>query len=184
MDADPKAVAMQVLQTLEEQARRSRAQEHRVPDALVREVDWQGLAFMVGGETFLAAMDELRELLPWPEAITPVPGTKPWMLGLANVRGELLPVVDLQQFLYGEPTAIDSRCRVLVIRNRGNSTGLLVPQVLGMRHLPMDQRRDNRNPGGPVGRYVYDLFETEGESRPVFSMAALANDEQFLSASR
>ncbi len=184
MDADPKTVATEVLQTLDEQAQRSRAQEGRVPDALVREVDWQGLAFEVGGEIFLAAMDELRELLPWPEAITPVPGTKPWMLGLANVRGELLPVVDLQQFLHGDPTVIDSRCRVLVIRNRGNSTGLLVPQVLGMRHLPLDRRRDNRNPGGPVGRYVYDLFETEEQPWPVLSMAALANDERFLSASR
>ena len=172
------------LEVLADQARRSRRQEDRVPDTLVQESDWQGLAFELDGEELLAAMSELRELLPWPESITPVPGTQPWLLGLANIRGELLPVVDLQQFVGGTPTTIDSRCRILVIRNRGNSTGLLVPAVLGMRHMPLDQRRDNQDTEGRLGRFIYDLFEAGGRTWQVFSMAALANDEKFLSAAR
>ncbi len=184
MKDQARQLAREALETLLDQARRSRDQEERVPDTLVQEADWQGLAFMLDGEELLAAMNELRELLPWPEAVTPVPGTQSWMLGLANVRGELLPVVDLQQFVGGDPTPIDDRCRILVIRNRGNSTGLLVPVVLGMRHMPVEQRRDNQDIEGRLGRYIYDLFEVDGRTWRVFSMAALANDEKFLSAAR
>ena len=36
-------------------------------------------------------------------AVTVVPGTKDWMLGLANIRGELLPIVDLQRYIGGAP---------------------------------------------------------------------------------
>ena len=184
MKDEARQLAREALETLVDQARRSHDQKARVPDTLVQEADWQGLAFVLDGEELLAAMNELRELLPWPEAVTPVPGTHGWMLGLANVRGELLPVVDLQQFLGGDPTVLDDRCRVLVIRNRGNSTGLLVPAVIGMRHMPLYQRRDNQDVGGRLGRFIYDLFEVDGRIWRVFSMAALANDENFLSAAR
>ncbi len=174
--------AAEVLAKLAEYARRSEAQEERVPATLVKEEDWQGLAFVLDGVRLVAAMDELRELLPFPEGVTRVPGTQSWMLGLANIRGELLPIVDLQQFIGGPPVVINERCRVLVIRNRGASTGLLVPTVIGMRHLPLERQIPNAEFEGLVGPYVYDVFQQEDEVWPVFSMAALANDERFLSA--
>jgi twitching motility protein PilI len=171
-----------VLAKLQEYAARSEAQEGRVPAALVKEEDWQGLAFVLDGVKLVVAMDEVRELLPYPEAVTRVPGTQGWMLGLANIRGELLPIVDLQQFIGAPPVVINDRCRVLVIRNRGASTGLLVPSVVGMRHLPLERQITDAEFEGLVGRYVYDVFELEDGVWPVFSMAALANDEHFLSA--
>ena len=47
--------------------------------------------------------DEVVEILPMPQ-VTPVPGAQPWLLGVANIRGNLLPIVDLKQFLEGERT--------------------------------------------------------------------------------
>jgi len=147
---------------LGEYARRSEAQEEKVPATLVKEEDWQGLAFVLDG--------------------TRVPGTRNWMLGLANIRGELLPIVDLQQFMGSAPVPLNERCRVLVIRNRGASTGLLVSSVLGMRHLPLEKQIADADFEGVLGQYVYDVFALEDGVWPVFSMAALANDERFLSA--
>ena len=173
---------VEVLARLRDYAQRSEAQDAKVPATMVKEEEWQGLAFMLDGVRLVTAMDEVRELLPYPDAVTRVPGTKPWMLGLANIRGELLPIVDLQRFLGSPPVPLNDRCRVLVIRNRGTSTGLLVPTVLGMRHLPLNRQIQNADFEGVLEPYVYDLFKLDDEIWPVFSMAALANDERFLSA--
>ena len=184
MAEDSQQMRVQALEKLADYERRSEAQEHKVPATMVKEEDWQGLAFVLDGVKLVTAMDEVRELLPYPSDITGVPGTREWMLGLANVRGELLPIVDLQQFLGSAPVVINDRCRVLVIRNRGASTGLLVSTVMGMRHLPVDRQIPDAEFEGVLGQYVYDVFALEDGVWPVFSMAALANDERFLSAAR
>ena len=171
-----------VLQRLADMDRRSREQESLVPATMVKEEDWQGLAFVLDGVKVITAMNEIRELLPYPEAVTRVPGTKSWMLGLANIRGELLPIVDLQQFIGGSAVVVDDHSRVLVIRNKGASTGLLVSSVLGMRHLPLNAQIADAHFEGVLGQYVYDVFGLEDGVWPVFSMAALANDNKFMAA--
>ncbi|WP_456374694.1 chemotaxis protein CheW [Thiolapillus sp.] len=171
-----------VLQYLSRVSERSKAQESLVPATMVKEEDWQGLAFVLDGVKIISAMDEIRELLPYPDSVTRVPGTANWMLGLANIRGELLPIVDLQQFIGGSPIVVNDQSRVLVIRNRGASMGLLVSSVLGMRHLPMSKQIPDTRFDGLLGHYVYDVFALDDGVWPVFSMAALANDERFMSA--
>jgi twitching motility protein PilI len=182
MSDDSAQAVQEVLERLIDVDRRSRGQESLVPATMVKEEDWQGLAFVLDGVKVISAMDEIRELLPYPESVTRVPGTKSWMLGLANIRGELLPVVDLQQFIGGGAVVVDDRSRVLVIRNKGASTGLLVSSVLGMRHLPISKQIADAHFDGTLGRYVYDVFGLDDGVWPVFSMAALANDEHFMAA--
>ena len=61
--------------------------------------EWVGVAFRLAGEVFLVAREETREVLAYPAAVTRVPGARSWIRGLANVRGQLLPIVDLRAFL-------------------------------------------------------------------------------------
>jgi len=182
MPEDKAQELQSVLQRLADIDRRSRAQESLVPATVIKEEDWQGLAFVLDGVKVIAAMNEIRELLPYPESVTRVPGTKNWMLGLANIRGELLPIVDLQLFIGGGAISVNEQSRVLVIRNQGTSTGLLVSSVIGMRHLPVSKKMTDAHFEGSLGRYVYDVFGLEDGVWPVFSMAALANDEHFMAA--
>ncbi len=161
---------------------RSQAQGDWVPAVNLDVQGWQGLAFMLDGMHVVAAMDEVRELIPYPESVTLVAGAKAWVVGLANVRGDILPIIDLQQFIGGEPVVANKKSRVLVIRNRGASTGLLVPTVRGMHHLPVDKLLRNAGFEGTMEKYIYDIFELEDYLWPVFSMAALFNDDEFRSA--
>src|SRR5687768_18608043 len=61
------------------------------------EREWVGVAFRLGSENFLVAREETREVLGFPSVLTRVPGAKGWIRGVANVRGTLLPVVDLDR---------------------------------------------------------------------------------------
>lgn len=58
---------------------------------------WQGMGFQVGGLRLVSAMGEIDEILK-PPKVAALPGVKSWVLGVANVRGRLIPVVDLHEF--------------------------------------------------------------------------------------
>ena len=72
--------------------------------------EWVGIGLRLGNERFVVGREEVREVLMLPSTLTRVPGAKPWIRGLANVRGHLLPIADLRGFLgAGEASADRSR---------------------------------------------------------------------------
>lgn len=91
------------------------------------------LGFQAGSENWLIALPDAGEILPPPE-LSPVPLTRPWYRGLANVRGTLYGVVDFAHF-HGEAPAIPAgRARLLLVGARhGLSCALLVSHVTGLR---------------------------------------------------
>ncbi|MGD2084433.1 MAG: chemotaxis protein CheW [Chromatiales bacterium] len=140
---------------------------------------WEGVVFSVSGVRLVSALGELVEILNHPPRVTAVPGALPWVLGIANIRGSLLPIIDLQHFLGGRPTVAGRRTRVLVIRHEGTPAGLLVGEVFGMRHFFEEDRGDPPHLDGRLGRYVRSAFEQELENWPVFSIQALTGDPDF-----
>ena len=120
---------------LKELEKRSRAvTAGNVPEADAGR-EWVGVAFRMGGETFLVAREETREVLGYPAAVTRIPGAKSWVKGLANVRGQLLPMLDLRQFLGSGATASGRNTRVIVVNHRDIPAGLMVDEVLGFRRF-------------------------------------------------
>jgi twitching motility protein PilI len=171
--------AMGVLADLDESSRK--AAQQLPQSAPVRDL-WDGLVFRTSGVRVVAAMNEISEMLPWQEHVTRVPGARPWMLGLANVRSSLLPVIDLQAYLGANPVVPSNATRVLVLRLRGLVVGLVVSSVEGMRHFPLADRIDDARLKGRLGAYVYQAFRADNEIWPVFNMHAMAADPGFRSA--
>ncbi|MCP4001621.1 MAG: purine-binding chemotaxis protein CheW [Gammaproteobacteria bacterium] len=97
--------------------------------------EWVGIGCLLGDERFLVARAQVREVMMMPPVVTPVPGSKDWVAGLANLRGQLLPIIDLRRFLgsgssYGVRTA-----RVLVAENSELLIGIIVDEVYGFRRF-------------------------------------------------
>lgn len=170
---------MQILAEMERQSRRSGL---GLPVMQRVEAVWDGLSYSIAGVRVVTAMDELREMLAYPGQVTRVPGVQHWMRGVANVRGSLLPVVDLQLFLGAKAVVPGKAARMLVIRMRGLECGLLVPSVQGMRHFEERHRLRNARMKGSLGRYVFDAFSVADGVWPVFSISALTADPAFRSA--
>ena len=100
------ALAEQPFELLLELERRARAAIAAREGAPASADEWVGIGFRLGAERFVTARADVREVLPIPEQVTRVPGAKPWLRGIANLRGQLLTVVDLKSFLgAGAPTA-------------------------------------------------------------------------------
>ena len=122
----------------------------------------------------------INELLAVP-VLTPVPGTQPWLLGVANVRGNLVPVVDFARFLFGERTQQSDRTRLLVVRQGGGSVALLVDEVFGQRTVDEEQRREAGREDDPrLARFAESRV---GEQQlAVFSMNRLVRAPDFRQA--
>src|SRR5271154_5004033 len=145
--------------------------------------EWVGVAFRMGGETFLIAREETREVLGYPAVVTRIPGAKSWVKGLANIRGQLLPMLDLRQFLGSGATASGRNTRVIVVNHRDVPAGLMVDEVLGFRRFA--ESEFNADPPPTVIRcdsYLAGAFRRGGEVWPVLSMKVLVESQSFLQA--
>lgn len=144
--------------------------------------DWAGIGFSLGNIELLSTMGEVTEILDPPQ-YTKVPGVKPWVLGIANVRGSLLPLIDLRSFVTGVSVKNIKKSRVLVVNYGGSSTGLVVDDVLGMRHFALsEQVYELPEVDVSLRPYITQAFQRDNKNWPVFSFDALIEDERFLHA--
>ncbi len=91
------------------------------------------LGVQLGGQNWLVQMSDIAEVLPLP-ALTPVPLTRAWFLGVANVRGKLYGITDLSAFSGMGETLRGQSNRVLLLAEKFEfNAGLLVPRVIGLR---------------------------------------------------
>lgn len=140
---------------------------------------WTGVGFFVGQQELLAPLHDVVEILD-PIECTRIPSVKPWFKGLANIRGNLLPVIDFHQFLYGESLPQTGSTRVVVFRDEGVNAGIIVSNVVGMRHFQVDERVDKSTSLDEcLTDYVLYAFQRSGEAWDVFSFKDLAESELF-----
>ena len=161
-----------------------RAQAHVAAAAEQAEAPglWRGIGFRIGEYQMVSGIAEVNEILTMP-AMTAIPGTKTWLMGVANVRGNLVAVVDLRGFLEGSRTPIGDRSRILVARQPGGAVGLLVDEVLGQRtftdeNIPLAEPVTDER----YGRFVARRYDLNGTIWGVFSMALLVKTPEFSQA--
>jgi twitching motility protein PilI len=146
--------------------------------------EWVGVAARMAGELYLIAREEAREVLGIPAPLTRVPGAKSWVLGLASIRGQLFPIIDLRQYLGGGPAPITRLTRIVVANHRDVPAGLVVDEVLGFRRFKEAEfSADIPTTIVPCGRYLAGSFRHEQDQLPVLSVRRLLEDPAFTAAS-
>jgi twitching motility protein PilI len=152
-------------------------------DAPAADREWVGVAWRMAGEAYLVAREETREVLPYPGQLTRVPGAKNWVKGLANVRGDLLPIIDLRGYLGSGATPLTRNTRVLVVNHRDVPAGLMVDEVLGFRRFTDGEFSTDAPPTiVRCERYVAGAFRRATEAWPVLSLRLLVENPGFLDA--
>lgn len=161
---------------------RSLAHVAGLPEQLDAPGLWRGVAYRIGSHRLASGFDEVVEILPLP-ALTTVPGAQPWMLGVANVRGTLLPVVDLKQFLEGERTVMHESQRVLVVRQPGGEVAVTIDELYGQRSFVDGQGIDLAQVSeGRYSHFIDRAYRMGEQDWGVFSLARLARTPEFRQA--
>ncbi|MFQ6021951.1 MAG: chemotaxis protein CheW [Acidiferrobacterales bacterium] len=152
----------------------------RLPEETQGPVLWSGIGFRVGDLQLVTPLGHLSEVLDCP-VITPVPSTKSWVKGVANVRGNLLTIVDLPEYFNKKPVFLDDDARLLVMNVEGLNTALLVDEVMGLRHFDDTlERQDTSSLDDPVVPYLEGALLRDNVLWGIFDMHSLASSERFL----
>jgi twitching motility protein PilI len=153
-----------------------------VPDQIDAPGLWRGITFRLGARRLAASFSEVVEIISIPP-LTQVPGGEAWLLGVANLRSSLLPVVDLKQFLEGERTLQQAGTRALVVRQSGGDVAVLIDELLGQRNFNQGQlvASDEIGTGG-YAPYVQRAYRVGDVVWGVFNMARLTRTPEFRQA--
>ena len=166
-------------EVLADYERRSLAHVAGLPEQIEAPGLWRGIGFRVGVRYFVSVIAEVNEILT-PPLLTQVPGTRRWLLGVANVRGNLVPIIDLRDFVEGERSVLTESSRVLVVRQHAGSVGLLIDEVLGQRSFSEEQRAEALGEADErYQRFVGENLQLGDVLWGLFSMAALVRAAEF-----
>lgn len=155
---------------------------HGLPAQVDIKPHWSGIGFTLAGQRLVAPMAEVAEILSVPN-VTRLPGVKPWVRGVANVRGRLLPLFDLELFFGAALTGARKQHRVLALEFGDIYSGLIVSEVHGMQHFPVDSfHNDIPETLAPVRPFLAGAYRARELDWAVFSPFRLARDERFFNA--
>jgi purine-binding chemotaxis protein CheW len=149
----------------------------------------QFLLFGQGGSLFAVELDAVREVLSLKEQpISPVPNTLPFLLGLTNLRGEILAAADFGHFTGIEP--VDTQhpnSRILVVeapdprdvRLSSMRMGLAVSRVEGVLPLNPDRTVSAVDVSPDLAPFLKGLYNCEGRLLMIVDIEAIANSERW-----
>lgn len=137
---------------------------------------WLGVE--AGGEPWLVDLSDGGEIVQAPQ-LTPVPLTRPWFVGIANIRGNLYSVTDFSVFRGGHPIVQNANARLLLVGSRyGINAALLMSRMLGLKN-PDDftlESPDGTMPAWGTQRYV----DGQGKVWHKLSVRELLADQDFM----
>jgi twitching motility protein PilI len=139
------------------------------------------LGVQLGTETWLVDLGEAGEVIPVPP-VTPVPLTRPWFKGVANVRGNLYSVIDFPAFLGVGAVAVGEQSRLLLLGERfRTAAALLIDRSLGLRNPEQLTPRDRT---GEAPEWLRAEFgDADGKSWKELDVPQLVRHADFLSVS-
>lgn len=132
--ASAASVASDASQVLRERARAlARAPQRDAAAAASIEV----LEFRLARESYALETRHVGEVLPLND-LTPLPCTPSFVRGIVNVRGRILPVLDIKQFFDLPDQGLTDLHRIIFVRGNDLELGLLADVIVGVRAIPVD----------------------------------------------
>jgi purine-binding chemotaxis protein CheW len=129
------------------------------------------LRFFVGsGMEFVLPATGIKEVLEYPpDRINPIPNVSPLLLGTVNIRGRVVWVGDLGQFL-GNSTAVNtdrSEISIIAIEDQGLMLGLAIESIGVMTWLNPDRLRTSRANLDNMAQFIKGEWLLESENMPL-----------------
>lgn len=140
------------------------------------------LAVEAGAMRYLLPLVQSGEIFPW-TAIQAVPYTKPWYVGVANLRGGLNGVIDLAGLMAGQAPSADrvtSESRLVSLHGAlGVNAVLWIDRLLGLRNPSMFTAVAER-PAQAPGYVTRVLIDAQGAAWQELDLQQLAGESEFL----
>jgi purine-binding chemotaxis protein CheW len=137
----------------------------------------QWVTFHLGDEIYGIDVLQVQEVLRITE-ISPVPGSPDYVLGIINLRGNVVTVIDARHRFGLPPKDIDDASRIIVVDAFEKVIGLLVDNVSEVAYVPNAQIETAPNVGADDGdKFVSGVSNREGGLLIMVDLAKLINAE-------
>ncbi len=174
-------MALSAFQSLELLERLHAYDSVPAPEVAAPPVTWVGSSLGIAGVPVLIGAGEMDELIETP-AVTTIPGTKPWVLGVAAYKGGLLPIFSGDVLFRKRPYIGRVRDYCMVIRRPGMYFGLTLSHVQRDLRFPIDQRVMDHAADPDFAEYTLGGFMYKGEFLAVLDIDKLVADEELANA--
>jgi|GEM_PF-2614284 len=140
-----------------------------------------GLAFQLGSQNYIIPIADVSEVLAIKD-LTKIPRSPSWLVGISNVRGNLITLLDLHEMMFSTAAkqSLESR-RMLLVKQASHHYGLVIDSIIGMKSYNEEQGTDEV-PNGFDHKHIEHIssFYTSGEEWfAALSIKSLLQDERF-----
>jgi len=143
------------------------------------EKELQVVGFRIGEETFGVRIGSVREIVRVPE-ITSVPNAQDTIEGVINLRGKIIPVIDLRKRFGQAEIQSDKKNRILVVELEGKLVGLIVNSASEVLKIPPS---DIESPGSVFAdgesSYVTGVGKLKGRLIILLDISKLLHRPEF-----
>jgi len=139
----------------------------------------QWVTFKLDSETYGINVMQVQEVLRYSE-IAPVPGAPSYVLGIINLRGNVVTVIDTRQRFGLEPADISDNTRIVIIEAEKQVIGILVDSVAEVVYLKNSEIDEAPNVGNDdSARFIQGVSNREGELLILVDLNQLLSDDEW-----
>lgn len=137
------------------------------------------VTFKSGNEFFGLKIEYVNEIIVYQE-VTEVPETEDYIKGLINLRGKIIPVIDVRIRFKQEPFEYNDRTCIIVINYRDTVVGLIVEKIAEVVEIPEDQILPSPTMGKGEknqNKYVYAIGKVGDQVKLLLDPEKLLKEE-------
>ncbi len=139
----------------------------------------QWVTFKLDSETYGINVMQVQEVLRYSE-IAPVPGAPTYVLGIINLRGNVVTVIDTRQRFGLNPADITDNTRIVIIEAEKQVIGILVDSVAEVVYLKASEIDEAPNVGNDdSARFIQGVSNRDGELLILVDLNQLLSDDEW-----
>ena len=139
----------------------------------------QWVTFKLAGETYGINVMQVQEVLRYSE-IAPVPGAPPYVLGIINLRGNVVTVIDTRHRFGLEPGEVTDNTRIVIIEADNHVVGILVDSVAEVVYLRQSEMETAPNVGNDESaKFIQGVCHKNDELLILVELDKLLTDEEW-----
>ncbi|HEC12158.1 MAG TPA: purine-binding chemotaxis protein CheW [Acidiferrobacteraceae bacterium] len=139
----------------------------------------QWVTFKLGDETYGIRVMQVQEVVRMPE-IAPVPGSPAYVLGIINLRGNVVTVLDIRRRFGLDDKEADDATRIVIVEAQQHIIGILVDNVAEVVELSSSQIETAPNVGNDKSsKYIEGVFSRENDLLILVDVSKLLSDSEW-----
>ncbi len=141
----------------------------------------QYIQFVLENTRFALPLSNALEIGRRPE-ITPLPNLPKWVLGISNVRGEIVSFLSLKAFFGIPASTTGGERRFLIVKNDAIKVGMLVDRILGILSLDHIERDLRKSPyhKGEIAKFISGVAVSEENLTNILAVDAILSSSRMV----